>query len=346
MDRWMPASARNTATATTVSARIVKHLIDLGISAGISRDLMLAGAGVTDDDLRDPDAHVPVVAEIALWQLLARDITEPEFGVCAGERWRLRTIGLVGYVAQFSETLRGALQRVARYGRLFTEAVQIAVPTSRSEILLTSARPALGPGHALAESYRLSSILQASRELTRVHIVPAEVAFTYAQPSMVLAHRRHFGDGLHFGARTARIRFREEQLDLPVVGADETLARYLGNYAEQELERLVRGDTVSYAVRAAIWSLLGDGTPSLKQVADAVHIPTRTLQRRLARHGTSLQAEIEGIRKTMAVAMLRGRSVSIGEVAFLLGYAEPSTFYRAFKRWTGTSPGQFRQRLA
>jgi AraC-like DNA-binding protein len=126
------------------------------------------------------------------------------------------------------------------------------------------------------------------------------------------------------------------------VRADETLAGYLGNYAEQVLESLVQGETTRHMVNAAIWSLLGDGTPSLEHVATVLSVPPRTLQRRLAAEGTSLRAETEEIRKTMALTLLRDRSISIEEVAFLLGFAEPSTFFRSFKRWTGRTPRRFR----
>jgi AraC-like DNA-binding protein len=138
--------------------------------------------------------------------------------------------------------------------------------------------------------------------------------------------------------------FRSSDLDLPVVGADETLAGYLSKYAEQVLASFVQGATIRHSVRAAIWSLLGDGPPSLKQVAAALGVPTRTLQRRLAAEGTSLQREVEQIRKAMAIAALRNRSVAIEDVAFLLGYSEPSTFFRSFKRWTGFTPRHFRDR--
>ena len=95
-------------------------------------------------------------------------------------------------------------------------------------------------------------------------------------------------------------------------------------------------------IHAAIWSLLGDGSPSLIHVAGALRMPPRTLQRRLAADGTSLHREIEEVRKAMAMAALRDRSMVIQDVAFLLGYSEPSTFFRSFKRWTGTTPRHFR----
>ena len=328
--------------AGTVAVRVVGHLMDLGIAAGVQRGILIDAAGVTDASLRDPDARVPMTAEIALWQTLANYVSDPEFGVRAGGAHSLRSMGLVGYVARFSATLRGALSRVQRYGRIFTEAVEFRLQEGLPEILLAKAHPSLGPGKALAESYRLAALLKASRALTGVDIVPVRLTCTYAQPSSTTVHRRYFRCPLQFGAQAATVVFRTPDLDLPIVGADETLAGYLSEYAEQVLASLVQGQTMRHTVRAVIWSLLGDGTPSLEQVAEALHLAPRTLQRHLAAEGTSLRQEIEEIRKTMAVAVLRDPSISIEDVALLLGYAEPSTFFRSFKRWTGSTPRRFR----
>jgi AraC-like DNA-binding protein len=194
----------------------------------------------------------------------------------------------------------------------------------------------------LAEDYRLAALLQASRELTGVDVVPAEVSFTHSRPSTTIAHHRFFRCSLRFAAPTASVVFRASDLDLPVARADETLAGYLSKYAETVLASLARGDTMRHAVRGAIWSLLGDGAPSLRRVAGALHVAPRTLQRRLAAEDTSLHREIDEIRKTMAIATLRDRSIPVADVAFLLGYTDPSTFFRSFKRWTGTTPRQFR----
>jgi AraC-like DNA-binding protein len=314
----------------------------MGAAAGIRRHVLMDAARVTDEDLRDPDARVPLAAEIALWQTVAKHSSDPEFGVRAGQAYRLRPMGLVGYVARFSATLRGALRRVQRYGRVFTQAVEFRLEEGRPEVALVKAHPTLGPGQALAESYRLAAVLQASRELTGVDIVPTDVFFTYPQPSTTNAHRQHFRCPLHFGAQIASVEFRTSDLELPVVEADETLAGYLSKYADQVLASLVQGESTRHAVRAAVWSLLGDGPPSLKHVAEVLRMSPRTLQRRLAAEGTSVHAEVEEVRKTMALAVLRDRSMSIEDVSFLLGYAEPSTFFRSFKRWTGTTPGRFR----
>jgi hypothetical protein len=142
------------ANARTVSVRALAYLIDMGAAAGIRRYVLMDAARVTEEHLRDPDARVPLAAEIALWQTVASHGSDPEFGVRASRAYRLQEMGLVGYVARFSSTLRGALRRVQRYGRVFTDAVEFRLEEGWPEVALAKAHPALGPGQALAESYR------------------------------------------------------------------------------------------------------------------------------------------------------------------------------------------------
>ncbi len=124
--------------------------------------------------------------------------------------------------------------------------------------------------------------------------------------------------------------------------ADETLAEYLREHAERLLRSLMTGSSARERVRSAIWNVLSDGRPTLKRIASALQVPSRTLQRRLADEGTSVEQEIEAIRKSMAMAMLRDPANATDEVAFLLGYREPSTLFRSFRRWTGMTPQEYR----
>jgi AraC-like DNA-binding protein len=329
----------------TVLARSLAFLIDRGVSAGVPREFLLQAAGVSDADLRDPDGRTPVASEIALWQVLARHISDPGFGIRIGAAYGPRDAGLVGYAMWFSATLRDALRRLQRYGRLCTEAAELRLHEDRAHVTLVS-HPTLVASQPLAQDFRLAALLNLSRALTGVDIVPVEVGFAHRQPSATLTHREYFRCPIRFGAPGTRMVLRTSDMDLAVLRSDETLAGYLSKYAEQVLASLVGGTRMRHNVRAAIWSALGDGRPSLARVASILHLPPRTLQRRLAAEGTSLHKEIDRIRKTMAIAHLRGHSAPIGDVAFLLGYTEPSAFFRAFKRWTGTTPHHFRSRAA
>lgn len=326
-----------------VAVRAVDRLIRLGMSGGIPRDVLMESAGVTADDLRVPDAYLPGAVGLALWRVMAQRIDDPGFGVRAGASVRVRQVGLLGYVACFSATLRDALRRIQRYGCVHTQAVEYALLEGHSEVPLVVSHPTLGPGEWLAQDYRIAAVLQVCREMTGVEIVPAGVSFAYPAPASLLAHRWHFRCPIAFGASAPSIVFHDSDLDLPLPNADEALAGYLSQAAGQALAQLAPGETMQHRVRAAIWSSLGNGAPSLRHVAAVLHLAPRTLQRRLAAEGTSLHAELDGVRKALALAVLRHRDIPIEEVATLVGYSEPSTFFRSFKRWTGTTPTRARR---
>jgi AraC-like DNA-binding protein len=329
-------------SAGTLSVAAVRLVVQVGIAAGLQRQILLAAGAITEDDLRDPDARLPVATTVAIWEAIGRFTSDSAFGVKAAGSLKVRQLGLLGYVASYSSTLRDALSRWERYGPVFSDAMRVSLRDAHRTGVFTIAYPALGPQPALQQDYILAAWVQVARELTGADIVPVEVSFTHAQPASTLAHRQHFRSPLKFDARTAAVVFRSLDLDLPVVKADEELVGYLSNYAEQVLATLMQGDSWQHTVRAAIWALLSDGKPTLARVADALGVPRRTLQRRLAAEGTSLHREIEEIRKTMAMAILRDPALSIADVSFLLGYAEPSAFFRSFRRWTGKTPRDFR----
>ena len=329
----------------TVCARGIRRVIDLGVEAGVPRDLLVGIAGVADLDRLEPDARLPMAAEVAIWQMIARHAPDPGFGIRDGATFDARRAGLLGYVVSFAPTLRDSLRALARYFHIFTEAVDARLDRSGAVLTLVG-NPSLGPAEPLAQSFRLASVLRSLRVITGIDVVPAEVNFAHEQPRSILAHREFFRCPIHFGTRATRIEFRTADLQLPTLRADPTLAGYLGDYADQMLASLVRGETLRYRVRAVIWSQSATGKSTLRGVASALGMSPRTLQRRLREEGTSLNRELQAVRKMVSMAALRNREVAVDDVAFLLGYAEPSAFYRSFKRWTGQTPQEFRRRVA
>jgi AraC-like DNA-binding protein len=340
------ASGARVTRVGTVSLRALARVIDVGVSAGLPRSVLLATAELQPEQLADPDSHVSLAAEIALWQMLSQRVSDPAFGIRSGAAFPVGAAGLLGYVVRFSPTVRDALRRLARYGRIFSEAVQFSLVEDQHSVGLRLTHPDLGAGVRLAQDFRIAAIVGSLRHLAGADLAPTEVRFTYATPRSTLAHREYFRCPVQFGAPTAALVLRASDADRPVAGADATLAGYLGKYADQVLASLLRGESIRSKVRAAIWAALGSGTPSLRVVADVLHLPPRTLQRRLAAEGTTFLVEVDETRRSMALALLRDRAVALGDVAFLLGYSEPSAFHRSFKRWTGTTPRTFRLQAA
>lgn len=329
-----------------VLARFVANLLAFAAKTGLNRARLMLGAGLTDAELRAPDSRVPFSKFVALWQLIARlsSPSDPEFGVRWGASLRVRDWGLLGYAMSYSETLASALRRLARYSPILADGLHLELQPSDSNHRVTVSVSDALPGAGLPYPVvgRLAALVAACREITGVDVIPSEVTVAYPQPHITAEHRRFFRGSLRFDQPVSGVAFFERDLRLPVLRADETLAGYLSDHAVEVLRGLVAGTETRERVRTAIWALLSEGRPRLEAVAAVLRVSPRTLQRRLAEEGSSLHVEVEHIRKTMAIATLRDRSIPIDDVAFVLGYAEPSTFYRSFKRWTGKTPRQYR----
>jgi AraC-like DNA-binding protein len=331
------------ASTKTLQARVVARMLNAAAEQGLSRDALIEAAGLRGVDLSDGDSRVSTSTQVALWQLLAKGVSDPGFGVRMGASANLREAGLLGYVMRYSATLEAALGRFVRYGHVLNDAVESTLERPDPQhVAISQTHPELGIGLPLAIDYRLAALLTVCRQITAVEIVPVEVCFAYEMRTSTIEHARFFRCPLRFGQHTSKLVFAERDMHLPVRQGDETLAVYLSDYAEQVLRSLVSGHSMSERVRSAIWNTLSDGRPTLPRIAAELQMPPRTLQRRLAEEGTSLHREVEEIRKGMAMALLRDRAVSIDEVAFLLGYPEPSTLFRSFKRWMGMTPQQYR----
>jgi hypothetical protein len=180
----------------TVSARGVLAIISAGVAAGVPRDVLLQVAGLTDTDVLDPDARVSTTAEIAVWQLITRQVRDPGFGVRAGSAFRVREAGLLGYVVSFTPTLHGALTALQRYIHVFSQALTIRLEDAQVSLITAAPAPAL-ESVPFAQDYRAAAVVNVGREITGVDFAPAEVHFAYAQPRSILAHREFFRGRLY-----------------------------------------------------------------------------------------------------------------------------------------------------
>jgi AraC-like DNA-binding protein len=189
---------------------------------------------------------------------------------------------------------------------------------------------------------RLAMLITLARGLTQSEIDPLQVRFSYPRPGETKEHERCFRAPLRFDAQVAGISFRTSDLERPVVSADEVLDGYLDRYAEDLLAKLASGDTVAKVVLRTLWGQLSGGQVDLATTSRHLGMSSRTLQRRLRDEDTSFAELLDLFRREASQRLLKDRGLAVEEVAFMLGYSEPSTFYRAFRRWTGLTPRRFR----
>jgi AraC-like DNA-binding protein len=179
--------------------------------------------------------------------------------------------------------------------------------------------------------------------MTQADLPLLGVCFEHPRPANIDEHRWVFGCEVSFDAPEHKVTFHRDALALPVVKADPKLGALIDQYAEELLQRLPRGHALSDRVRQIVAESLCDGDHGLEPIAERLRMSPRTLQRRLQEEDTSHQQLVDELRHELAVKYLAEPNLSIGEVAFLLGFSDPSAFHRAFRRWTGKTPGEHRR---
>jgi len=323
------------------TAALVAPLV-LGIEAlGGDAAAVLAAAGVARSDLEDPERHLDAQAAFSAFEGAVEQLGD-DLGLRMAELYEPGAFAVLDYLAQSSETLGAALERLVRYEPIHQNCMRTSVRTHAGQAFVEQryALPQLRVA-ALAES-NLATLVTIGRRLTSGRWRPTRVAFAHAPPADPGRRRRFFGCEVEWDAELDAIVLDAAQLELPVVRADSALATTLEAHAQAMLARVGGPETISARVREAIVRRLPDGQPGLEPLAAELAMSPRTLQRRLAAEGESLQGVLTEVRAELALRYVRDTSWSMDEVALMLGFSEGRAFRRAFKRWHGETPKHFR----
>ena len=300
--------------------------------------------------LENPDERVPLSALADVWRELRARHPDPALGFELARRIDLTSLGLVGYGMKFSRTLGDALGVLGRYYRILREGIECRIERDAAGATVVFSEPETAGERGRQEvDARLAGLLMACRQVTGRRIVPAAVAFPYRQPSGIDEHRRTFGTRhLRFAEPHASLTVRTVDLVRPLPAADDTLAAYLDRLAADTLRQLgspVTG-SLAAAVAQALRTIIRDAPPTIDAVGTLLGMSARTLQRRLQTEGTTFAKLRQELRRQHAELLLHEGRLTVEEIAIRIGYSEPSTFYRAFRRWRGTSPAAFRIRIS
>lgn len=327
----------------TTLARIPLLIVEYAGQLGMDRDELLRCTSLTPLNLSDPDKRISVVALLKLWRAILEKEDDAAIGVSIGRNCRATRLGLVGYSMYYSRDLLEAYQRFARYIHIISEAVQIEVTEDREQTtLLFDAHPSLFALRHPVEA-QLAAVLTVGREITQSDLVPIAIRLPFPHPNDTKQHREVFHCPIHFDQPNAAIVFATSQMRLPVIASDPTLSGYLEELARSTLNSLaIQNESFVDTVRRALWSELPGGKPNLWRTASGLGISARTLQRRLREDNTSFTTLLDELRRELAGDLLADKKLAVSDVAFLLGYSEPSAFQRAFRRWRGVSPQRFR----
>jgi len=309
---------------------------------GAKRADLLAQARLTEAILAEPDTRIAAARHWDLWRAVIEQLPDPALGVKLGSNVHIRQAGLVGYSMLHSHTLDHAIERFIRYERILEDTTNLSRESDGSRVRLVVEEPLPLAGLRQPIESDVAAVVTCLREITGVARLPLEVHLPYPRPADMEPYHEALGHSIRFDRPTAVMVFDGADMALPVLARDETLCSYLDDPADRILEQL-GSRSHSEQVQRVLWEELSEGQPTIKTVAKAMGTSKRTLQRRLHDEGVTFAELLDTFRRRMADELLQRHDLAVYEVAFLLGYSEPSTFFRAFRRWTGMSPLKYRE---
>ena len=312
---------------------------------GVARGALLAQAGIAPEELtaeRWPIDHIT-----RLWRAAVHCTQDAGFGLKAGAGVGPASFNVVSYLLQSAPTLRAALALVQKYQRLISDGGRFQTITG-PEACWVVYHPRQG---ALAYSpHQIEAVLAAvvvfARWVTGSALRPQRVQLSQARIGPLAGYREVFQCPVDFEQAFSGVLLANAQLDAPLPQANAQLAQAHQQQAAARLAALSRQDGLEQTLRMWIASQLQGQAPARAQAARALGLSERTLARRMRAEGLSYSALLDGVRRDAALQAVAQTTRALSDIALALGYAEPSVFTRAFRRWTGATPGQWRGRGA
>jgi len=318
----------------------------LGADSPVLRGALTA-AGLSPAVLTAETALVSTHKCIDFLEEAARLSGDGTLGLKLGKSYDLRTSGLSAYVSISADTLRQGLLNAIRYGTLIDTSADYALEERGNVVTVRiDSRSAYFRSHRQGPEFKMAFIVASCRHWASDRFRVLEVRFAHPRSSSIDEFTRHFRCPVLFGSEATELLIDPAMLSLPMRSADPHLLAILTRFGDELLAAGASGKT---ALRSRVERLVLDGlpkgAPEAARLSRALGLSERTLARQLRAEGTSYQQIVNELRRDTAKSYLSDPALSIGQVAYLLGYSEQSAFTTAFRRWTGVSPRTYRSAI-
>lgn len=310
-----------------------------GKATGVAMAPLLDLAGLSRRQIEDPNVRLAVADQIRFLDLVADATGDDLLGFHLAQRCELRAIGLFYYALASSGTLLEVCQRAARFSSMLNEgAVQKFIDGRMFGLAVNYAGVSRHQDRHQVEFW-FAGVIRMLRQLTGVHIVAQRVRLTHARSQGAREISAYLGCTVEFGASVDEILFARKERESPIVNADPFLNRLMVKLCEEAVaKRSASNGSIRTRVENAIATSLPHGDARANTIAKSLGLSERTLARHLTQEGTTFSDLLNGIRRDLATRYLTDESLSISQIAWLLGYHDIGAFSHAFKRWTGTTP--------
>ena len=309
---------------------------------GVSASAVLRRAGLSQGCINEPRVLLKTEELFALWRAVGEVSSDPAIGLQIGTETRTEKFHPIGLAALSSENFGAAIDQMARYKQLSCPE-EILQETDDEEwriqfrwLLAHDVEP------PVLNDCCFAWVLSIARHGTGTRLSPLRVEFVKPR-AHVKTIERYFGCPVVCGAARNLIVFRASDAKRPFVTRNAELLGMLAPQFEEELKQENENENFVERVRVAIQQKLTGRRPAIEDIADALHISSRTLQRRLQDEGSSFQKVLEEARHQLARHYLNNSVLELNEAAYLLGYVDSNSFVRAFRTWEGVPPARWRE---
>lgn len=331
-------------SSPTMGGSFAAKLLAFAAGEGLDAGALAAAHGLAGAAWTEPDARVAVAAVYGLVEAVAAGCDE-----AASVRFTASLepgdFDALGFLVLTSPTIGAAIDRFVEHQRLYNEGerYEVAAVAGGAILRFTPWGPRR-PAHAWMADVAFGDVLGGAQALLGRPLKIGAVRLRRARPADPRPWIGSLGD-VEFGALVDEVMLPAETLAIALPDADRAMHAIFARVAREQLARLPTDLSLGSRVRALIAARLPVVAPDLRALADALGLAPRTLQRRLQAEGESLHGLVEAVRRARAAELL-ATAMPLAEVSQRLGYAEPSVFFRAFRRWTGETPEGYRRRVA
>ncbi|MEV5027772.1 AraC family transcriptional regulator [Paenibacillus sp. LPE1-1-1.1] len=329
-----------------VSVSLVFPIMKSMALGGYEWDSFCAYAGMDAGLLRSSETRIVQGDFDSIIMAAAQYTGDDMFGLHQGQRMSLSDLGVLGYVMLHSKTLGKALTAYQKYNFIDCSGLNVDIEVQGADVVISMflSNSLEAPSRHFIEGM-LACTYQALLALSCRALPIKEVRFMHAPPSQLEEYEVVFGIMPLFHQKANSFRFSKEILDYSIVGSDTRLLEVFQAMAE-EVRAKLSSNYSGLASNLNKWIIecMPSHFPNLQEAAKEFLMSPRTLQSRLKADNTSYNRLANEVRKELAIRYLAQPEYTVGEIAYLLHFSEPSAFQTAFRKWTNLTPGEYRQR--
>jgi AraC-like DNA-binding protein len=335
----MSISAEPITVSVTVLSQMFLYLNSLNVDV----DAFLRSLDIDPMTVKSPDEYISVDTYLRIQDSAAEYINDPYFGLHMGEFAEAGSWSILGYVMMNCKTMAEAFEKSGKYSRIIGNMIEGRVEVKFKKVRVVMFTPPHVPKmsrHCYEST--LSSSVRMMRSLTGVQVSPLEVTFIYPKPKSTAEYERIFCCPVKFGQKENSMTLDWSLGSLPILMANSALLEHFEKYAQEFLTQMERDDEHTRTVTKIILSRLDDDGLSIQKVAKEMSVSVRTLQNHLEAEGVVFSDLLRDIREKLAKKYLH-ENYTVEQITYLLGFSEPSVFRKAFKKWSGITPREYRE---